>query len=153
MVKSIWHFCFTVSNLTRSLAFYRDMLGFSVVHVQRQANSYTRKLVGHPEADLKVALLRLPGQPAPASGHQLELIEYVSPVGKRIELETPNPGVSHLALEVDDIQRMYKRFSELGVRFKSEPVAIDHGRHKGGFGVYFLDPDGITLEMIQPPPQ
>jgi lactoylglutathione lyase len=151
VLKSIWHFCFTVSNLTRSLAFYRDILGFSVVHTQRQANLYTQKLVGYPEADLKVALLRLPGNPVPPSGHQLELIEYVAPVGKRIQLDTPNPGVSHLAFEVEDIHQLYKRFSELGVRFKSEPVAIDYGRNKGGFSVYFLDPDGITLEMVQPP--
>jgi hypothetical protein len=32
-------------------------------------------------------------------------------------------------------------------------VAIESGVNKGGHTVYFLDPDGITLEIIQPPAQ
>jgi catechol 2,3-dioxygenase-like lactoylglutathione lyase family enzyme len=40
-----------------------------------------------------------------------------------------------------------------GVRFRSEPVAIEAGINKGGYTVYFLDPDDITLEIIQPPPR
>jgi hypothetical protein len=30
-------------------------------------------------------------------------------------------------------------------------VAIEQGVNQGGFTVYFLDPDDITLEMLQPP--
>jgi lactoylglutathione lyase len=40
----------------------------------------------------------------------------------------------------------------LGVRFRSEPIAIAAGINKGGFTCYFLDPDDITLEIIQAPP-
>ena len=40
----------------------------------------------------------------------------------------------------------------LGVKFKAErPVAIEAGVNQGGFTIYFLDPDGITLELVQPP--
>jgi len=40
----------------------------------------------------------------------------------------------------------------LGVEFKAErPIAIEAGVNKGGFTVYFTDPDGITLELVQPP--
>jgi hypothetical protein len=39
----------------------------------------------------------------------------------------------------------------LGVQFKSEPNYITAGVNKGGWAVYFTDPDGITLEMVQPP--
>jgi hypothetical protein len=35
------------------------------------------------------------------------------------------------------------------VQFKSEPVNPTVGPNKGGWAVYFLDPDGVTLEMIQ----
>jgi catechol 2,3-dioxygenase-like lactoylglutathione lyase family enzyme len=38
----------------------------------------------------------------------------------------------------------------LGVRFKSEPVKIMAGPNEGGWTIYFLDPDDITLEMVQP---
>jgi catechol 2,3-dioxygenase-like lactoylglutathione lyase family enzyme len=44
------------------------------------------------------------------------------------------------------------RMAALGVRFRSEPVAIEAGINRGGFTCYFLDPDDITLEIIQAPP-
>jgi catechol 2,3-dioxygenase-like lactoylglutathione lyase family enzyme len=37
-----------------------------------------------------------------------------------------------------------------GVAFVSAPVAITEGANRGGFTCYFRDPDGITLEMLQP---
>jgi catechol 2,3-dioxygenase-like lactoylglutathione lyase family enzyme len=54
---------------------------------------------------------------------------------------------------VDDLPAEYERLKKLGVRFKSEPVQITAGRHTGGYTIYFLDPDNITLEMVQPPVQ
>jgi hypothetical protein len=39
------------------------------------------------------------------------------------------------------------------VRFKSEPVEITHGRNRGAKAVYLLDPDDITLELVQPAPR
>jgi len=54
---------------------------------------------------------------------------------------------------VDDIHAEFKRLRGLGVKFKAEkPVAIEAGVNKGGYTMYFTDPDGITLELIQPPP-
>ena len=41
---------------------------------------------------------------------------------------------------------------ETGVKFRSAPVPITAGRNKGGFALYFEDPDGITLEFLQPGP-
>jgi lactoylglutathione lyase len=53
---------------------------------------------------------------------------------------------------VTNLQAEYERLKALGVRFKSEPNAITAGVNQGGWAVYFTDPDGITLELIQPPP-
>jgi catechol 2,3-dioxygenase-like lactoylglutathione lyase family enzyme len=67
-------------------------------------------------------------------------------------VSTNRPGSPHLAFVTDDIFADYARLSAAGVRFKApEPVAIEAGVNKGGFTVYFLDPDDITLEMLQPP--
>jgi catechol 2,3-dioxygenase-like lactoylglutathione lyase family enzyme len=151
MLVDTWHFSFTVSNLEESILFYRDVLGMELVHRQEQANAYTRKFVGYPDAHLKVAQFRIRGGPVVRSGHLLELIEYVAPQGQKIDTSTPNPGTAHLAFEVDDIQAEYQRMVRQGVRFRTEPVAIEAGINKGGYTVYFLDPDDITLEMVQPP--
>ena len=151
MVKAIWHFSFTVSDLEQSIAFYRDILGMQLVHTQEQSNPYTRKLVGYPDAHLRVAQLKTPADTCSPSTHVLELVEYVAPPGSKIDTGTCNVGAAHMAFVVDDIFATYAAWRERGVRFKSDPVAIEAGVNQGGYTVYFLDPDDITLEIIQPP--
>ena len=152
MLVDTWHFSFTVADIERSIRFYRDVLGLELMHTQEQANEYTRKFVGYPDAHLKVAQFKVAQKDAPRSGHILELVEYVAPVGKKVDTSTPNPGTAHLAFEVDDIHAEFSRLQSLGVRFRSDtPIAIEAGINKGGYTCYFLDPDDITLEIIQPP--
>ena len=152
MLIAPWHFSFTVSDIEQSILFYRDVLGMELMHRQEQANEYTRKFVGYPDAHLKVAQFRIAGLPTARSGHVLELVEYVAPQGQKVDTQTKNTGTAHLAFQVDDVWAEYERMLALGVRFRSEPIAIAAGINKGGFTCYFLDPDDITLEIIQAPP-
>lgn len=150
-VSGLWHFSYTVRELDRSIDFYCRLIGMELVHRQRQANAYTAQLVAYEDADLDVAMLRIPNCPVDVSGHHLELVQYVYPAGTPIEMATNQPGVAHLAFVVDDIHTMYDQLVSEGVRFKSGPVPIEAGRNKGGFAVYFNDFDGIPLELLQPP--
>ncbi|PXY29081.1 hypothetical protein BAY59_15735 [Prauserella coralliicola] len=151
MLHGVWHFSFTVSDLDVSVAFYRDRLGFELVHTQEQRNAYTSALVGYPDAHLRVAQLAVPGQPRNVSSHDLELVQYLNPVGRRLGIEIRDPGAAHLALTVDDIHERYAELSAAGVKFYSPPNAITAGVNEGGFTCYFEDPDGAVLEMVQPP--
>ncbi|MBX3009881.1 MAG: VOC family protein [Caldilineaceae bacterium] len=152
MIQSFWHVSFTVSNLDRSVQWYTAVLGLEYVRGQEQANAYTSRLVGFPDVHLKVAQLRIPGAPTTRSLHHIELVEYVNPRGAAIPLDTNRAGVGHWAFQVDDLLAEYARMQALGVAFKSAPNFIEAGVNKGGYTVYFLDPDGITLELVQPPP-
>lgn len=147
----VWHFSFTVSNIDRSVAFYRDLLGFELIHRQEQANDYTRRLVGYADAHLRIAQFALPGQPRGLSTHDLELVEYVAPRGRRGDTNICNPGAAHLAFAIDDINDRYERLAAAGIHFFSPPNGITGGVNEGGFTCYFHDPDQIVLEMVQPP--
>lgn len=153
MYLGVWHYSFHVSDLDESVRFYVDVLNFELVHRQDQTNAYTSRLVGYPEASIQVAQLRLPGLPTgTVSSHMLELVEYVRPRGQSLALPRCTPGTGHLALAVDDIAVEYARLRREGVQFVSEPNEITAGVNKGGAACYFVDPDGITLELAQPPP-
>lgn len=151
MIEAIWHVSFTVSDLGRSLEFYCGPIGLEVVAEQRQANDYTRRLVGFPDADLSVAQLRLPGSSVGASGHHLELVQYHQP---HSPLPTParnTVGAAHLAFVTSDIHADHQRLTAHGVTFVSPPNLISEGVNRGGQTCYFFDPDGITLELVEPP--
>lgn len=151
VILDVLHFSFTVSNIDRSIEWYTSVLGLELVHRQRQENEYTPILVGIPGAVLEVAQFLVPGVPPARSTHVLELVEYVTPRGQpSFELPTNDVGCPHLALLVTDIHERFQRMREQGVEFRNPPVKITEGANVGGFACYFRDPDGITLELLQP---
>ena len=147
-ITGVDHTSYTITNLERSLAFYQDLLGFEMVWQREITNDYFRRIVGFPDGVIKAAQLRVPG-----STHKLELFEYVKPRVNVAVVTTNTPGISHLALLVDDLPAVYEVLKGEGVRFRSEPVMIDAGANKGGWAVYMLDPDGFSIELFQAPPR
>jgi catechol 2,3-dioxygenase-like lactoylglutathione lyase family enzyme len=154
MIADVLHFSFTVSDIERSIDWYTRVLGLELVHRQHQENAYTPVLVGIPGAVLEVAQFAVPGVPPAKSTHMLELVEYVTPHGRSLgELSPASVGCAHLALLVTDIHARHERMVEQGVVFRNPPVEITEGANTGGFACYFHDPDGITLELLQPSPE
>jgi lactoylglutathione lyase len=139
------HVGVTVSDLRRSIAFYRDLLGFHVAYERGEVTAeYMPRLVGIPGARLKIAGLDIPGL-------HLDLLEYIEPKGAVSAGPTADVGNVHLGFTVDDMWAAYRSLVAAGVRFKSEPISPTVGPNQGGWAVYFVDPDGVTLEMIQRP--
>ena len=140
------HTCYTVIDMQRTLAFYRDTLGFEIIH-ERPAvtNSYFRKIIGFPDSVVHAVYLRIPG-----TNHCLELLEYKHPRGTAQNLTPNNPGSSHIAYLVDDLRAFYPKLKAAGVEFISEPTYLDEGPNKGGWGLYMKDPNGIIIELFEP---
>lgn len=148
----VFHFSFTVSDLDEAIGFYRDLLGFTFVHRQVQDNAYTRRLVGYPDARIEVAQFAIPGERRGFSTHDLELVCYTTPKGRRSEPEIRNPGEAHLAIAVEDANAWYERLTAAGIHFFSPPNDITEGVNTGGKCCYFHGPDQIVHELLQPPP-
>ena len=140
------HTGFTVADLDRSLAVYRDLLGCEVLATQEKQGGYLAAIVGYPDAHVRMAHLRVPG-----SEHVIELFQYLSPPGDRADVEPRNVGAPHLCFVVDDLAALYGSLLAQGVTsFVSPPVEIDTGINRGSVALYLRDPDGITVELFQP---
>ena len=134
------HTAISVRDLDRSVAFYRDVLGGRVVE--------EIGLVSGSEWDTLLGLrkVRARGVMLDMNGHKVELWEYIFPKGK------PHPrnrrvsdvGITHFALSVKNIEDVYTRLLAKGVRFYSRPQNL--GKAKAA---YLLDPDGITIEILE----
>lgn len=146
-LSGVHHTGLHVRDLARSLAFYRDLLGLQVLAEREARADYVGEIVGYPGATIRMAWLRHPD-----GGPILELLQYVDPAGTPVDTATPNPGTAHVAFSVPDIQATFDRLRAAGIAFRTAaPVAITAGANRGGYAAYFIDPDGITLELLQPP--
>lgn len=133
-----------VADLGRSLAFYRDVLGFELVFAWNPQAPYVGELVGYPDVDLHSAILRLPD-----SDVFLELLEYRNVERHAVDTRTANPGTAHIAFFVEGLDDLYERLVAAGVAAVSAPVTPTIGPNKGGRAVYMIDPDGIRVELIE----
>lgn len=146
MIASLHHTGLTVSNLDRSLAFYRDVLGLELVMQQEKKGGYLAGITGYPDVHVRMAHLATP------DGRRLELFEYVEPRGRERPVEPRDVGITHVCLVVDDVHEAYARVRAAGAEPFSEPVLVDTGANTGAWGLYVRDPDGIVLELFQPAP-
>lgn len=144
MIKSTEHFSFTVGSIENALHFFCGLLGLKATPVRDVESEDVRKILGMPDAHLRISLVQLP------DGSNIELIEYVKPEGKRIDLRTCNAGVAHIAFLVDGVEKFYEDLSGKGADFVSPPVWAPGNDGKGRWAVCYLHgPDGITLELIE----
>src|SRR5262249_519468 len=140
------HTGITVSNLERSLAFWRDVLGFELSHTAHQTGELAREITGVTGAEIKLAVLKAPG------GHKIELLEYLaSPDPKQARIRPCDVGHAHVALLVDDLNAILEKIAASGWRAAGEPQTLKTGPNAGKRVLYVRDPDGTTIEFMQPP--
>ncbi|MEO7168200.1 MAG: VOC family protein [Spartobacteria bacterium] len=140
------HTGITVANLERSLAFWRDILGFELSHRPHQTGDLASEITGVPDAEISIAVLK-------GHGHKIELLEYLAP-SDRAHLR-PRPcdvGSVHIALVVDDLDAVLHAITASGWKAAGKPQTLKVGPNAGKRVVYVRDPDGTTIEFMQPPP-
>lgn len=118
-----------VSDFERSVAFYRDAIGFEVEALYENP----------PYATLTLA------------GARLSLAEQGHPADDRpgVSLEPPRERSRQniiLVVEVDDARAEHERLRTLGVEFLAEPYEPPWG----GCRFFCVDPDGYLVEIEQP---
>jgi catechol 2,3-dioxygenase-like lactoylglutathione lyase family enzyme len=145
-VGPVYHTGFTVSDIERSIVFYRDVLGLELIKRQTGTAPYLATVTGFAGVRLEAAFL----QPA-AGGSVLELLQYVSHPASATDRATNRPGNAHLCFKVDDLRSACAELKRRGVTLISEPTEITSGAHAGGWAVYLRDPDGFTVELYQGP--
>ncbi len=144
-VTGIDHFGATVSDIERSLGFWRDLLGLEEVGRGVIEWEHIDRLVALDDTKIEWAELKIPG------GGTVEIMQYHRPTGMPVPPGAENePGRSHLSLLVDDLDATLAELRDAGVRSRTdEPVAMEKGAYAGGKGAYIFDPDGVQIELIE----
>lgn len=144
-MKGLHHVGFTVKDLDASIRFYHDVLGLGFVNEPSPWFDAPElgPAVGVPGAALRQVSLAL-------GDVTVELLEYKAPPSQTTgPLASNNLGASHVAFLVDDIHATKAELEAKGVSFFSEVNSVDEGVLAGWRWVYFSDPDGYPLELVQ----
>ena len=152
MIRGIDHLNIVVADMARSLAFYCGLLGFTQTKEAHLEGEWIERIVGLRGVKAHAVFIVSPG-----GEPRIELLRYDAPAGvARAENSRANTlGLRHFALRVDDIAAMTAKLRAAGVEVWGEPTRVPGGVVKfdeGGGGktlVYFLDPDGVIVELAE----
>jgi catechol 2,3-dioxygenase-like lactoylglutathione lyase family enzyme len=141
-IRRFSHLGICVSDLERSLAFYRDGLGFRERKRLDVSGEASETLLAVPDLDLRALFLE-------RDGVCVELLHYASP-GHRGGGE-PRPmnalGLTHLSLAVDDLDAATEALERAGARVLRATRV--YNPELGARAVFVTDPDGTRIELVQ----
>jgi catechol 2,3-dioxygenase-like lactoylglutathione lyase family enzyme len=146
-LDKVHHIGISVRDLDRSIEFYREITGGRVLFVNEMGGEGLARVTGEDQPALRFAMVQI-------GNTMLELIEWQNPKGSDNGGAGVDVGKIHIAFEVPDIQAVYERLQAKGVKLLAPPYtfkAVDRSPDlEGASFAYFLDPDGIGLEIFQP---
>ena len=148
MIQEIMHVGLTVSDIEKSIAFYRDVLGLKYQGILTMEGKETDLLFGRPNSKAKVAYLNGSDE---IMAPPVELIQFTDVEISHDKADLFKTSISEICFAVKDLDKVYNHLVENGVECISAPQPFDFT--KDGFGkskaIYFKDPDGIILELMQ----
>jgi len=140
-VKAFRHAGIVVSDMERSLEFYRDWLGLEVWADFRDDSAYVQSVTAVDGANVRMVKLRTP------DGATIELLQYLShPKDIPPPRDACDVGCSHVAFQVDDVDSLYSELKERGIRFNASPAVSPDGYAKVA---YCRDPEGVIVELVE----
>ena len=129
-IKKINHVAVAVEDLSKAAEFWESVLGLKLDHVEEVESQKA-----------KIAFF-------PCGESELELVQPTDPEsGTARFIQTRGPGIHHLCLEVDDIEKSLEELKGKGIRLINETPLEMEGRKMA-----FLHPKstgGVLIELYQ----
>jgi catechol 2,3-dioxygenase-like lactoylglutathione lyase family enzyme len=146
MITDLGHTGLVVSDMDKMVVFYQDVFGFEVVLDTAVSGKEADDIVNFHIERERIVVLQL-------GKAQIELLEY-RPCGRKYPTDFRSNDLFgvHLAFITDDMGKEYKILKEKGVKIISQgPQTIpdDHPVFAGTKVLYFEDPEGHPLELLQ----
>lgn len=129
MLKGFEHIGVAVSDMDRSIGFYRDLLGLRLILSKRD-----------PDSGAELAFLD-------AGGGQLELVAPAPGLQPATDLPATRAGLRHITFTVDDVDETFAHLVGQGV-VPLEAPRDAKTRELLNRVAFVRDPDGIIVELV-----
>ena len=147
MITGFWHIGVPVRNMADSLRFYVDGLGLELRGHGRSGSSAATVWGAPDDTACEVQFLGIPGE-----GDLIELLDFDGDDAADKSGYPWDTATLHFALYVDDLGAVWQKLTGMGYRARSSDIVhpVD-GLLKGGSVAYFIDPNGVHVELVQKP--
>src|SRR5262245_40109095 len=124
MIRAVDHINIVVADLSRSVKFYTEVLGFRKTDDVLMEGEGNELIIGLHGGRGLVAFVEPPG-----GTPRIELVQYETPAGVSVpESSRANTrGLRHIALRVDNIAAMAAKLRAAGVTLFGDPVRVPAG--------------------------
>jgi len=122
MVKKLLHTRYRVSDLEKTISFYKDVLGLEEVRRQTSGRGSQLVFLKAPDSDVEIEICKF---------------DESGPI-------VVGPDLTHLAFEVEDLDEFAKKAAAKGYPLSDGPHSTGSGR------IAFIDaPEGYEIELIE----
>ena len=123
IARKLLHTRYRVNDLERTIKFYREVLGLEEVRRHKSPRGSELAFLKSPESEELIEICYFPGS----------------------EPVKVQPDLTHLAFEVESLEKFREHLNKFGLKFSEEP----HVRPDGS-GFAFIDaPEGYEIELMQ----
>lgn len=141
------HVGIVVADLDKAIQFYSALTGKEINPKENIGSERLAALQGIKDSQLRCATVYL-------DNINIDLLEYIAPAPSYAKYERTQISGMHLCFEIGDINSALARLNELGIKPSGKPITFTaEDQLTGGIGttvVFFEDPDGTHLELIDP---
>tara|TARA_Y100000310_G_C20693477_1_gene823899 strand:- start:2276 stop:2716 length:441 start_codon:yes stop_codon:yes gene_type:complete len=141
-MASLRHVGITVCNIQKSTDFYQNMLGFDIVSNKIEQGEYIDNFSNLLNVIVRIVKMR------DSNNNMIELLEYQNhqlnsnEISKKINV----PRISHIAFTVTNLNELYHRWTESGIKFICKPQGPPEGK---AIAAFCRDPEGNLLELVE----
>jgi len=141
MIKDFLHVGIGVKDLEESVRFYTEVMGMEEEYRTHNKGEKISQIVGVENADIDVCVVM-------KNNVRIELLDYKNDDLKKHNnpIGQDEPGLTHLAFLVDDVDEEFERIKALGFKFNAPPMVA---RENGPKITYFEGPDNVIIEIFE----
>ena len=141
MVKSFLHVGVGVKDLEESIRFYTEVMEMEEEYRTHNEGEKISRIVDVENVDMDVCVVR-------KDNLRIELLAYknANSITRQSHIKQDSIGLTHLAFQVDDVDKEYEKIKALGYQFNAPPMVA---RENGPKITYFKGPDNVIIEIYQ----
>lgn len=141
LIKNTRHFGIVVRNMSKSLVFYKDLLGLEIISKMDCYGKYVDTMLQLQNVKIDIVKLSANNEIT-----QIELLEYKYPPQESSHREINHLGLSHIAFTVSDLDECYNFLTSKKIKFNSPPqISLDRKVKV----CFCYDPDNNPIELVE----